>query len=161
MAGIHPLKAGGGLSDGEIRLLHEAIRRIGQPTDSESSPKQQLVPRSEGEPCTRCGRPIMRRTVRGRSTYFCSNDQGVVAASYRIVDYDPQWPRLFREEKVAIVATLGIGARRVEHIGSTSVPGARRQADRRPNGQRAEGAADSRSQAAVPFAAKAGLRVSR
>ena len=123
VAGIHPVKAGGGLSDGEIRLLHEAIHRVGQPTESESSPQQQLVPRSEGEPCTRCGRPIRRRTVRGRSTYFCSNDQGVVAASYRIVDYDPQWPRLFREEKVAIVAALGIGARRVEHIGSTSVPG--------------------------------------
>ena len=129
-AGIHPLRASGGLSDGEIGRLHEAIRSVltdasglGSPTDSESGLQQLLVPRSEGEPCTRCGRPIRRRTVRGRSTYFCSNDQGVVAASYRIVDYDPEWPRLFLEEKAAIVAAMGIGARRVEHVGSTSVPG--------------------------------------
>ena len=138
VAGIHPLKAGGGLSDGEIGRLHEAIRRRlaeavealaplapqgGPPTESEPGLEQLLVPRSEGEPCSRCGRPIRRRTVRGRSSYFCSNDQGRESPSYRIVDYDPEWPKLFRKERAAIAAAMGIGTRRVQHIGSTSVPG--------------------------------------
>ena len=44
-------------------------------------------------------------------------------SSYRIVDYDPRWPQLFQQEKSSIVAVLGIHSNRVEHIGSTAVPG--------------------------------------
>jgi GrpB-like predicted nucleotidyltransferase (UPF0157 family) len=43
--------------------------------------------------------------------------------SYHIVEYDPSWPRLFREEKDRIVALLGIDPGRLEHVGSTAVPG--------------------------------------
>ncbi len=40
-----------------------------------------------------------------------------------IVDYDPEWPRLFEDEANAIRAVLGDRALIVEHVGSTSVPG--------------------------------------
>ncbi len=41
----------------------------------------------------------------------------------RIVDYDPQWPRRFRNWRTMLRAYLGDTARRIEHVGSTSVPG--------------------------------------
>jgi GrpB-like predicted nucleotidyltransferase (UPF0157 family) len=40
-----------------------------------------------------------------------------------IVDYDPQWPVLFGREADRIRAALGSRALRIEHTGSTSVPG--------------------------------------
>lgn len=40
----------------------------------------------------------------------------------RVVDYDLAWPERFRHEAARIRAALGDGVR-VEHIGSTSVPG--------------------------------------
>jgi GrpB-like predicted nucleotidyltransferase (UPF0157 family) len=41
----------------------------------------------------------------------------------RIVDYDPAWPERFEQERARISAALGPVARRIEHVGSTSVPG--------------------------------------
>ena len=41
----------------------------------------------------------------------------------QIVDYNPQWPELFRREADRIRALLGDRALRIEHTGSTSVPG--------------------------------------
>ena len=40
-----------------------------------------------------------------------------------IVDYDSQWPELFGREADRIRAVLGRRALRIEHTGSTSVPG--------------------------------------
>lgn len=40
-----------------------------------------------------------------------------------IVAYDPNWPRLFRREAARIQAILGQRTLRIEHTGSTSVPG--------------------------------------
>ncbi len=40
-----------------------------------------------------------------------------------IVNYDPQWPELFAREADRIRAVLGDRALRIEHTGSTSVPG--------------------------------------
>ena len=40
-----------------------------------------------------------------------------------IVDSDPRWPDTFRREADRILALLGSRALRIEHIGSTSVPG--------------------------------------
>ncbi len=40
-----------------------------------------------------------------------------------IVDYDPRWPELFAREAERIRAALGSRALRIEHTGSTSVPG--------------------------------------
>jgi GrpB-like predicted nucleotidyltransferase (UPF0157 family) len=40
-----------------------------------------------------------------------------------LADYDPEWPRLFNREADRIRTVLGDTAVRVEHVGSTSVPG--------------------------------------
>lgn len=40
-----------------------------------------------------------------------------------LVPHDPAWARRFAEERERIAAALGPLARRVEHIGSTAVPG--------------------------------------
>jgi GrpB-like predicted nucleotidyltransferase (UPF0157 family) len=41
----------------------------------------------------------------------------------QVVDYDPQWPRLFEREAARIRAVLGERVVQLEHVGSTSVPG--------------------------------------
>jgi GrpB-like predicted nucleotidyltransferase (UPF0157 family) len=41
----------------------------------------------------------------------------------QVVDYDPEWPRLFEREADRIRAVLGKRAVQLEHVGSTSVPG--------------------------------------
>jgi GrpB-like predicted nucleotidyltransferase (UPF0157 family) len=41
----------------------------------------------------------------------------------RIVDYLPHWPELFAREVARIQSVLGSSALRIEHVGSTSVPG--------------------------------------
>ena len=52
-------------------------------------------------------------------------------ARIRLDEYDPQWPELFRRERARIESALGAGAVRVEHVGSTSVPGLVGKADHR------------------------------
>jgi GrpB-like predicted nucleotidyltransferase (UPF0157 family) len=41
----------------------------------------------------------------------------------QIVDYDPEWPRLFEREARRVQDTLGNRVLLIEHVGSTSVPG--------------------------------------
>ncbi len=41
----------------------------------------------------------------------------------QIVDYDPEWPRLFEREAERVQAALGDRVLLLEHVGSTSVPG--------------------------------------
>ena len=43
--------------------------------------------------------------------------------SIEIVEYDPQWPERFRHERDRIAAALGRAAIRIDHVGSTAVPG--------------------------------------
>jgi GrpB-like predicted nucleotidyltransferase (UPF0157 family) len=40
-----------------------------------------------------------------------------------IAEYDPEWPRLYAREEERIRSTLGDRVLRIEHAGSTSVPG--------------------------------------
>ena len=46
-----------------------------------------------------------------------------LAGPINLVPYDPRWPDRFRYEAERICAALGEHASRVEHVGSTSVPG--------------------------------------
>ncbi len=46
-----------------------------------------------------------------------------LAAPIVLVEYDPQWPDRFRYEAERVCAALGERALRVEHVGSTSIPG--------------------------------------
>ena len=47
----------------------------------------------------------------------------VIGGPIELVDYDPAWPDLFAREAGRIAAALGEGAHRIEHVGSTAVPG--------------------------------------
>jgi GrpB-like predicted nucleotidyltransferase (UPF0157 family) len=47
----------------------------------------------------------------------------VLAGPVELREYDPAWPELFEREEARIRAALGDRALRVEHVGSTSVPG--------------------------------------
>jgi GrpB-like predicted nucleotidyltransferase (UPF0157 family) len=46
-----------------------------------------------------------------------------LAAPILLVEYDPQWPERFQQEAQLIRTVLGRHALRVEHVGSTSIPG--------------------------------------
>ncbi|HET9905015.1 MAG TPA: GrpB family protein [Anaerolineales bacterium] len=47
----------------------------------------------------------------------------VLNQSVLIVNYDPEWPRLFEREETRIRDALSTHALSIEHVGSTSVPG--------------------------------------
>jgi len=47
----------------------------------------------------------------------------VLGSTVLLADYDPDWPAQFERERTAIRGALGDRALRVEHVGSTSVPG--------------------------------------
>jgi GrpB-like predicted nucleotidyltransferase (UPF0157 family) len=40
-----------------------------------------------------------------------------------VVPYDPAWPMLYEQHRLRVAAALGGAASRIEHIGSTAVPG--------------------------------------
>jgi GrpB-like predicted nucleotidyltransferase (UPF0157 family) len=44
-------------------------------------------------------------------------------STIELVEYDPEWPRLFEREAARIGGALGSRALLLEHVGSTSVPG--------------------------------------
>jgi len=44
-------------------------------------------------------------------------------ATIRLAEYDPLWPALYEREAARIRSVLGDAALRLEHVGSTSVPG--------------------------------------
>ncbi|HEY6284718.1 MAG TPA: GrpB family protein [Ktedonobacteraceae bacterium] len=46
-----------------------------------------------------------------------------LVAPIQIVDYDPDWPRLYKREAERVKSTLGDRVLLIEHVGSTSVPG--------------------------------------
>src|SRR6266705_3381898 len=46
-----------------------------------------------------------------------------LVAPIQIVDYDPEWPRLFEHEAERVQGALGDRVLLIEHVGSTSVPG--------------------------------------
>src|ERR1700680_1094357 len=48
---------------------------------------------------------------------------GVEHREIEIVDYDPTWPNKFHTQAKIIAGALGDAALRIEHIGSTAVPG--------------------------------------
>lgn len=51
-------------------------------------------------------------------------------ATIELAEYDPDWPRLYEREAERIREALGLHALRIEHVGSTSVPGLAATADR-------------------------------
>lgn len=49
----------------------------------------------------------------------------MTSSGIEVVAYDPQWPSLFEAEAARIRAALGATALRIDHNGSTSIPGMR------------------------------------
>ena len=91
LAGIHPQRAAGRISEKRYQQLVSAIKKVLQAairqggtslrdfTASDGSPgyfKQQLnVYGRAGEPCPRCGRPIRQQTIGQRASYYCPHCQ--------------------------------------------------------------------------------------
>ena len=86
-ARLHPLRDATTLKPADVRRLHGALRdvlgrggrRRGSSIDDYTAPEGDgsmqehlQVYQRAGEPCLRCGRPIRRIVVGGRSTHFCS-----------------------------------------------------------------------------------------
>jgi GrpB-like predicted nucleotidyltransferase (UPF0157 family) len=62
-----------------------------------------------------------------RSAWDDGLDKALIGGRERreivIADYDPAWPDRFDRERGRVVGALGAAALRIEHIGSTAVPG--------------------------------------
>jgi len=92
-AKIHPLRPSDSLTGEEVKKIHKAIKEIltlavklGGTSISDyrdvSGKKggyadKRLVYRRDGEPCKRCGSPIKRLKIGGRSARFCSECQKI------------------------------------------------------------------------------------
>jgi formamidopyrimidine-DNA glycosylase len=90
-ARIHPMRLGSNLKNDELRRLYRGVRdvlseaihlrgsSISDYVDSEGRPGQfqrrHRVYQREGKKCFRCGKPIRRVIVAGRSSYFCPKCQ--------------------------------------------------------------------------------------
>ncbi len=91
-AGLHPMRPASSLTPQEIHRLWKGIRaalRAGlrhhgttiqwyrRPDGGSGEHQRYLrVYGRAGQPCVRCGTPIARQTLHGRSTYFCPACQG-------------------------------------------------------------------------------------
>ena len=90
-AKIHPMRAGGGLSEKEVKRLYKAIREVLRAGINEKGASTETYFRPSGEPgsahshfrvahrrgenCPLCGTPLERLPVRNRGSYFCPKCQ--------------------------------------------------------------------------------------
>src|SRR5687767_3643892 len=58
-----------------------------------------------------------------RGTRAIAGVRGGRSRSFFVAEYDPAWPHLFEEEAARLREALGAIAVRIEHVGSTAVPG--------------------------------------
>ena len=65
------------------------------------------------------GTPLSEEQIRAATI----GEPHVLAGPVVLVDYDLAWPESFRREAERIRSVLGDRALRIEHVGSTSVPG--------------------------------------
>ncbi len=88
---LHPLRVAGNLDEAELSRLHRAIRSVlrkaierqgstlrdyALPDGGYGSMQDEFHAYGRGgEPCDRCGRPLVRITVGGRTTMFCPRCQ--------------------------------------------------------------------------------------
>src|SRR4051812_6880461 len=71
------------------------------------------------------GNPVTNGTMRSRAEIqsVTVGDLETLTGPITFVDYDPLWPGLFGREEARIRSALGDRVLRIEHTGSTSVPG--------------------------------------
>jgi formamidopyrimidine-DNA glycosylase len=78
---IHPLRTIANITEREIRALHRSIRRVLNVVIERNESDRELPQsfltnhRTEGEPCPKCGAPIVRAAIAGRTTYYCEGHQ--------------------------------------------------------------------------------------
>jgi formamidopyrimidine-DNA glycosylase len=99
-ARLHPLRSAASLRPPDEKRLYAAIRRVlfeaverrGSSIDDYTAPdgdgamqERLQVYQRTGEPCPRCGRPVRRIVVGGRSTHFCSWCQRLRAVDRKAV----------------------------------------------------------------------------
>ncbi|KAJ2882573.1 hypothetical protein H4R27_003356 [Coemansia aciculifera] len=56
-------------------------------------------------------------------TGLTSDDLKAYADPFKVVDYDPVWAKVFSNEHDLILSVIGQYVMKVEHVGSTSIPG--------------------------------------
>jgi len=76
-AGLDPARAAGSLDGSEVRRLHRHLRAtLDQLLERGGSHLGDLMEaRTRGGLCPRCGVPLLRRTIGGRTTYSCPKHQ--------------------------------------------------------------------------------------
>jgi GrpB-like predicted nucleotidyltransferase (UPF0157 family) len=89
-------------ADGRIRLVESDQSAMSK----EAQPFHNRTPRTEEE--------IRNYTI---------GELKPLSSPILVVDYDPVWPELFARESSRIRGALGSRVLRIEHVGSTSVPG--------------------------------------
>jgi GrpB-like predicted nucleotidyltransferase (UPF0157 family) len=62
-------------------------------------------------------------TTEGEMAAYTVGELPPLNSAILIVDYDPMWPTVFQRESLRIWQALGNAIIRLEHVGSTSVPG--------------------------------------
>jgi GrpB-like predicted nucleotidyltransferase (UPF0157 family) len=70
--------------------------------------------------------PTARRQMSSNKAYLDAVTFGgarPLGGPVQLAEYDPEWPGLFAREAERIARVLGNSAIRIEHVGSTSVPG--------------------------------------
>lgn len=73
-----------------------------------------------------CSRQVIEMTASIEEPPERSVESGLespMSGSVLIVDYDPRWPEVFVRERDRVRSALGTRALRIEHAGSTAVPG--------------------------------------
>lgn len=48
---------------------------------------------------------------------------GLRSGTVKLFEYNSNWPKLYEDEAASLRKALGISAERIQHVGSTSVPG--------------------------------------
>jgi putative membrane protein len=107
--------AAGGRQASVIDLAHSTARRLLEELATRARRSRQegtAQPRSGGETNVAADNPLATGLI-----------GGVEEREIRIVDYQPEWPERFQAHARIIAGALGGSAMRIEHIGSTSVPG--------------------------------------
>jgi GrpB-like predicted nucleotidyltransferase (UPF0157 family)/GNAT superfamily N-acetyltransferase len=103
-----------------LKLYHKYGFVNGEPFGGyEKSPFNQFLHLDLGAQPTDSHRPLTEEQIRAAHVGEAEPLGGRVV----IVDYDPQWAELFEREAVRIRVVLAERALRIEHVGSTSVPG--------------------------------------
>jgi formamidopyrimidine-DNA glycosylase len=79
--GLHPRTKSDALTDDQLGNLYRTLKKVIEQSleadaDIERLPEHYLIPhRKPGNPCPRCSGSIEKKTIAGRSTYFCPECQ--------------------------------------------------------------------------------------